>query len=106
MASAARGELAEWSAEARPGDAGEAGSPSSAAIVNLAAGSAQNVGRYPWSALENASGPPEGECVARGPGRAGERGRRSCCWNLRASGAGLSLTAAGHPPDLVVLEGE
>lgn len=27
------------------------------------------------------------------------RDRRSCC-------AGLSLTAAGHPPDLVVLEGE
>lgn len=41
------GKLAEWSAEARPGDAGEAGSPSSAAILNLAAGSTQNVGRYP-----------------------------------------------------------
>jgi hypothetical protein len=34
------------------------------------------------------------------------RGRRSCCWKPRASCAGLSLTAAGHPPDLVVLEGE
>lgn len=33
-------------------------------------------------------------------------GRRSCCWKPRSSSAGLSLTAAGHLPDLVVLEGE
>lgn len=39
MAAASPGKLSEWSTEARPGESGEAGSPSSAAILNLAVGS-------------------------------------------------------------------
>lgn len=69
LAAASRGKLSEWSTEARSGESGEAGSPSSAAILNLAVGNTRSVGSCGWGALENAPGPPGGERVARGPGR-------------------------------------